>query len=292
MHIVGHQKIINFLDKSIEKNAVSHAYIFSGPKHLGKFSMALDFARKLTGSSAEINPDIAIVRPDIRENKGISKEGDIKIDKIREFIHQLSVTSYSGKCKIGIIDGAEKMNRSAQNSLLKSLEEPMDNVVIILVTCDLEKLLPTVKSRCILKRFYLVSEAEIEGMLPSGINGKKNIIFWSLGRPGLLKELVEKKEKMNKIHEAERELLSLFSFNMSEKIDLAEKASKDVPALIEKLNWWLVCLRNNMIGKKETVLLPQDKLLKLSDKMEKSIETMRETNSNPRLVLENLFFEF
>jgi len=291
MDIVGHQKILNFFKRSIEKNAISHAYIFSGPSHLGKFNVALDFAQKITGSNIKINPDIIIICPEVRENKGISKEEDIKIEKVRDFIHQLGTTSYSGKYKVGIIDKAEKMNKSAQNALLKSLEEPMDNVVIVLVASNLEKLLSTIKSRCILKKFSLVPDLEIENMLGNAEN-KNDILFWSLGRPGLAKKLMENKEEVEKRQEARKELSELCSLNISERISLAEKMSKDTPALIEKLDWWLVSLRDSILGGKENFLFSRNKLLSLIDKIEESAIKIKETNSNPKLVIENLLIEF
>jgi DNA polymerase III subunit delta' len=289
--IVGHQKIINFLDRSIEKKATAQAYIFLGPEHLGKFSIALDFAQKLVRSDLEINPDLTIIRPDISEKKGIVKEMDIKIEKIRELKHNLSITS-SRKYKVAIIDSADRMNKSAQNSLLKTLEEPAENVVAILIASDLGKLLPTIRSRCIVKRFCLVSESEIRNMLPDGLKNKEEIIFWSLGRPGLAMALMENKEELAKRQEAEKELSGLASSNVSDKIAMAEKMSKDAGALREKLNWWLVCLRENIVGKKKFFAYPPNKLMLLAEKIEKSIGIIQETNSNARLVLENLFFEF
>ena len=79
MSIIGHQKIIKFLEKSIERKATSTAYLFFGSEHLGKFTVALDFAEKITGGKArQINPDIIIVRPRVEEKKGVTKKKDIK----------------------------------------------------------------------------------------------------------------------------------------------------------------------------------------------------------------------
>jgi len=311
MKIVGHHKIQKFLDKSIEKNAVAQAYIFSGPENLGKFSLALEFAKRLTGSDEEINsrtinssvqktggyfwqsgvgvnPDIIIIKPDIKENKGVSKEEDIKIEKIRDLQHQLSVTSYFGKNKVGIIDSADRMNKSSQNSLLKTLEEPAENVVLILIVRDLNKILPTIRSRCMQKRFSLVSEEDLSKILPKDVKNKDEIIFWSLGRPGLAMNLLENKNEFLRRQEAKKELQNIISANISDKMAFAEKAGKNSPELLEKLNWWIVCFRGNMFGEKKTINFSEDKTLKVIENIEKSIGTIRETNSNARLVLENL----
>jgi DNA polymerase III subunit delta' len=290
--IIGHQKIQNFLKKSIEKNTVFHAYLFVGPEHLGKFSVAYDFAQKLTGNCNELNPDIIIVKPDIEENKGIVREKEIKIEKIREFQRQLGITSHFGKYKIGLIDKAERMNKSAQNSLLKTLEEPADNVIIILITNDSNKILPTIKSRCMIKKFNLVSDLEIEKILPANPKNKEEIIFWSLGRPGLVKKMEENPEELEKRRETEKELVKLTSANVSEKMAYAEKAGKDTTALVKKMNWWLILLRENLMEGKREHIFAKDKALDIIGKIEKSIKLIQETNSNSRLVLENLLMEF
>lgn len=291
MMVVGHQKILNFLNKSLEKGSLSHAYIFSGPESLGKFKIALDFAQKLTGDNLEINPDIIIIRPEIKTNKGISREEDIKMEKIRELQHQLSMTSYAGKYKVAIIDRAEKMNKAAQNAILKTLEEPMDNIILILITGNFEKILPTITSRCVIKKFSLVSDDEIEKIIPSGFKLKKEAVFWSLGRPGLAKGFLENPKELEYRREAEKELVYLFSLNVSDKFILAEKMSKDIQASIEKLNWWIVLLRESLMGKNVLFAQNPEKLLHITDKIEKSIDLMRDTNSNSRLILENLFLE-
>jgi DNA polymerase III subunit delta' len=290
--IVGHEKIQNFLEKSIKKNAVSQAYIFSGPESVGKFSLALEFAQKLTGSNAKINSDIIIMKPDAIDKRGITKIEDIKMEKIRDLQHQLSMTSHAGKCKVAIIDDADRMNKSAQNAMLKTLEEPMENVVLILVTDNLDKLLPTIISRCMNKKFSLASNQELEKIIPQNIKDREKIIFWSLGRPGLAKKLSENRKELEDRIGIEKELVELFGANVSEKLSLAEKISKDTGKLIETLNLWIVFLRHSLFENKKTILVSGDKIIQLIDKIEKSIEIIRETNSNTRLVLENLLLEF
>ncbi len=64
MHIIGHNKITNLLNRSIARGIVGQAYLFSGPEHLGKFTVALDFAQRLAGGNVKINPDLIIIRPE------------------------------------------------------------------------------------------------------------------------------------------------------------------------------------------------------------------------------------
>jgi len=164
MSIIGHQKIIKYLDKSIKKNDISHAYIFSGPAHLGKFSLALEFAKKITGGmdDKKINPDIIIISPEIEEKDGKIKKKDIKIEKIRELERELSLSAYFGKHKVVIIDEADRLSRASQNALLKTLEEPPQKAVIILVVENINKIIATVKSRCVIKKFNYTEISRIK----------------------------------------------------------------------------------------------------------------------------------
>lgn len=293
MNIVGHQKITNFLNKSIEKGVVSHAYLFSGPEHLGKFGIALDFARKLTGSKAEIDPDLIIIKPEtIKNSRGIIKEEEIKIEKIREIQKVLSTTACFGRHKVGIIDNADKLNKAAQNAMLKILEEPSENAVIILIARDISKILPTIKSRCIIKKFSLVPDENIRRMIPSEVKNRENMVFWSLGRPGLVKKFLENKDELEKKGQTEKALVDLLGSNVSEKMAFAEKASKDTPELIEILECWMVVLRKFLLAElAEDVSIPSEKILRIVEKIKESIESIRSTNSNARLVLENLLLE-
>ena len=255
--IIGHQKIINFLDKSIEREKISGAYLFCGPENAGKFTVALDFANKITGGNNQaVNPDIIIIAPEVEEKKGVVKKKDIKIEQIRDLQHSLSLSSYLGKYKVAIINDADFLTVSAQNALLKILEEPPENCVLILISHNREKIISTVQSRCLIKNFNLTAD------------------------------------DMKKTTLAERnELKNIFEANLNDKFILAEKLSKNVPELILKLGLWSILLREN-IFKENFLNINPEKSLEVIEKTLKSAELIKETNSNPRLVLENLFLNF
>ena len=286
MKIIGHQKIISLLDKSIAKNAVAQAYLFSGPEHVGKFTVALNFAYKIIGSQEKINPDLVVLKPEIEEKRGILKKHEIKIEQVRDLQRKLNLTANS-KYKVAIIDEADLMNKAAQNALLKTLEETGEKVTIILVASNENRLLPTIKSRCQKIKFATVSDREVARNIPGDVKNKEEIIFWSLGRPGLMLEFVRNPEKILFRKEVENEMKKIFSQNVSEKFALAEEISKDTVFLTEKLNLWLVILRKNILENKNS-----EQALKLIDYTEKSLMLLRDTNSNARLVLENLLLQF
>lgn len=158
--LVGQDKVISFLEKSILADKIAQTYIFSGPKDLGKSSLALAFARNLwhkdlgdkgeTLDEGSLNSDLYILEK-LEDKKQIS------IDQVRDFNERLSLSSFFNSYKIGIIKEAHLLRLDAQNALLKTLEEPKENVLIILLTEQPEALLDTIISRSQLLYFYPVS---------------------------------------------------------------------------------------------------------------------------------------
>ncbi len=291
MNIIGHQKIIKLLNRSIEKDAVNHSYLFTGPESVGKFALAFDFAQKLSGSKEKINPDIEIVAPEISEEKGVIKKKDIKIERIKELQHWASLSA-QGARKVAIIDDADRLTQAAQNSLLKILEEPGDNVVMILAAQNEKKILPTIISRCQKIRLNPLSDAKIAEAIPAGIADKNDIIFWSLGRPGIAVKMLSDKSELELRKESAKELADLFSENAADRFSLAENMSKDVSKAVEKIKFWIVVLRSSLYSGVGGVEISDQKKFSLIEKMSESLALLRETNTNARLILENLFLEF
>ncbi len=291
MSIIGHKKTLNILEKQMANDAVNHAYLFVGPENVGKFTLALDFAQKLSGSHEKINPDIEIVAPEIAEEKGVIKKKDIKIERIKELQHWAGLSAQVKK-KIAIIDEADRLTQAAQNALLKILEEPGENVVLILVVQNEKKILPTIISRCQKIRLSPLLDAGIAEMVPSDADDRNDIIFWSLGRPGIAIRLMSNREELESRKESAKELADLFSGSATDRFSLAEAMSKDVSRAVAKINFWIVILRSSIYGSKEKIRIANWKKIDLIEKMTDSLSLMRETNANVRLVLENLFLSF
>lgn len=298
MKIIGHKKILDRLDKSIGKGEMSQAYIFSGPENTGKFAVALDFAEKLlkdsliVPDSTRINPDLIVIEPEIEEKRGVAKKRDIKIEKIRELQHKAGLSAAGGKYKVAIINDANRLNKSAQNALLKTLEEPNDNFIMILVVQDEKRILPTIMSRCQRIKFGIAPLLELERNIPEDAANKEELLFWSLGRPGLLLELVKNPEEISFRNESLEELKGLFRSDLTEKFSLAEKLSKDADLAIKKMNLWLIAVRQALLGEEMSVKISQGESLRLIGKIEECLGLMQDTNSNARLLLENLFLNF
>lgn len=136
-----HKKQWEFLKRKFDQDQLSHAYLFSGVKNLGKVRFAKEFA-EFIGCKF---PDLMV----------IDSEGEeISIAKIREVQNFLAYKSYNGGFKIVIVGHAHLMNQEAQNCFLKALEEPKGKTLIILISSKPEMLLPTIFSRCQLVKFF------------------------------------------------------------------------------------------------------------------------------------------
>ncbi len=245
----------------------------------------------------KVNPDIIIIKPEIKDKKPARNathsvaggKKDIKIEKIRELEHELSLTAYFGKHKVVIIDEADRLSRASQNALLKTLEEPPQKAVIILIVEDTNKIIATIKSRCVIKKFNLVKDCEIADMV-SGENVEE-VIFWSLNRPGLAIDLQKKEGELEKRKKAQEDLGKIIDANLSEKFSFFENLSKDVSMAVEELDFWTVLLRKNILNDRKFFQLDRKKAFALILNIEKSLKIISQTNSNPKLVLENLALE-
>ncbi len=146
------------LHHSLERGRLAHAYLFAGPRGSGKEAMARTLAKALNCSEKNhdscercdscrrveegVHPDVYWVRPE-------SKSRRIQIDQMREFMKSVNLRSSMGGVKVGIVVDADCMGEEAGNAFLKTLEEPPAQTVILLLTADPQRLLPTILSRCL-----------------------------------------------------------------------------------------------------------------------------------------------
>lgn len=158
--IQGHKKERAILESFISRD--SSSIVLSGKEGTGKKLVALSFLKDVLKADnlKEIrnHPDLFIIE---------NSEKLIKADEIREVIEFSKVKSYLGGKKAVLIDNAEKMNRNAQNALLKILEEPPNGEFIILITSDFESLLPTIRSRVTNISFGELTIEDLKAIFPN-----------------------------------------------------------------------------------------------------------------------------
>ena len=158
--VLGQEHITKTLRNAIDQNRIAHAYIFVGPRGTGKTSTARIFAMALNstnGPKADFDPEDDICKEiaqgrslDVIEIDGASNNG---VEQVRELRENVRFAPARGKFKIYIIDEVHMLTTAAFNALLKTLEEPPAHAKFLMATTDVQKVLPTILSRC--QRFDL-----------------------------------------------------------------------------------------------------------------------------------------
>jgi DNA polymerase-3 subunit delta' len=170
--IVGQDTCVTFLRRALTSGKLGHAYLFEGVEGCGKRLTALSliaatFCAHHTGCGtcpvcrkvlAGQHPDLHLIEPD---------GAVIKIAQIRELQQELALRPYEAPRKACIIEAAERFNPASGNALLKTLEEPPGNALLILLTTNAEAVLPTIRSRCQRLRFAALGEDTISRFLVS-----------------------------------------------------------------------------------------------------------------------------
>ena len=170
-NIIGNEKNKKLLNQIIDTNSIAHSYMFIGKESIGKMLFAKKFAKAIlcTNNSKQCNecksciefnssnnPDFEIIEPD---------GNNIKIEQIRELIKKVYEKPIVSNRKVYIINDSNLMTKEAQNSLLKTLEEPPEYVTIILIASNESLFLPTIKSRCTKIVFNKLTDNELKMIL-------------------------------------------------------------------------------------------------------------------------------
>jgi len=166
MNITWHLQFArSWLDR-VEQGRVPHAVLLAGPAGVGKRAAAAWIASQRLGIDAPMDmpqyPEEPLAHADLREVSPLEDKATIGIDQIRELVAELNLTSYKGKGKVAIIEPANAMTINAANSLLKTLEEPPGDALLILIADKSGKLPATIFSRC--QRIDFAVPAVAEGL--------------------------------------------------------------------------------------------------------------------------------
>ena len=283
----------------MQSEKIPQSYLFVGPESIGKFTIAKLFAdalifgeSKLNStrlSKVENNQDLEILLPEIIEKKGIIKIRDFETKRVREAQKNLTLFPAIGKYRVLIINDAQKLNVTAQNSLLKTLEEPNETSVIILVTNQEEKILGTIKSRCRKTIFNLVGLEDIKSGFKDKVSGEllDKLAIYSIGKPGEAKRMAENESVTKERNEMIEDLKKIVAMNITEKISLAEQYSKNLPETLKRIELWMWFLRIQAyrnLGDEINL----KKYYRIIDRLEEVLEELKKTGLNSRLILENL----
>ena len=229
-----------FFEKGIKNGNLSHAYLFSGQEMIGKKTFAVELTKIVTGIESENNPNLFFIGGN--ENIGIKQVRDLK-----KF---LSLKSYQRGYKVSIIDNCHSMTTEAANSLLKILEEPPIDSLLILVTSNPHQLLPTIYSRCEEIRFEPHTRIRLLGYLKNlGLNQTQAefLTDFSNGRIGLAYRLKEN-DSFKEIKSKLEQLNKILKSDINDRLNFAEKVLQDKESqnLGPTLLYWMFYLRSDL----------------------------------------------
>lgn len=241
-NLVGNEKVKEYLNSTIENKNISHSFIFVGKPGIGKKQFAHQYAEmimclqdgKCDGNSVKCdscikfegnaNPDYAEITPDGKT---------LKIEQIRNLQARIVEKPITSRRKVYVIDDADLMSEESQNCLLKTLEEPPEYAVIILIVSNESRILPTIKSRCVIIKFQPLTSKEIKQVKPELSDDLIQLLEGSL----LNAENIEQKKEQyvqlsNLVNVLEnKQLVEVFN-----SADLLYKGKDDIITLLEYLN--------------------------------------------------------
>ena len=228
-NIVGNEDKIKYLEKIVEDGNISHAYIFTGLEGIGKLEIAKYFSKKI------LKEEILSSCPDFKIIEKQEDAKDLQVDLIRdELVNDVYKKPIIADRKIYIIDDAQKMNTTAQNVLLKTLEEPPKYVVIILIATSVDSFLPTIKSRLKEVTFNKLTKSQLKQIIKdeNEVENEELLIDYANGSIGRLKKLLleenlEKIKTLDKFIEIIEEKDVVNAFKASEKIEFKEEDTLD-----------------------------------------------------------------
>ena len=218
--IIGNEEIKNNLQKSINHQNISHSYLFIGREGIGKKKIAKEFAKSILclGEEKDQNqcksclefdtdnhPDFTIIQP----------EGNsLKIDQIREWQTKVAERPIISKKKVYLIDDSDKMTTEAQNALLKTLEEPPEFVIILLIGSNESAFLTTIRSRCMILHFQPIPEEEIRNYLRVQEHRENISDTWLKTCQGSIGKAIELNGKIELYQKAEQLIQSIKQENV------------------------------------------------------------------------------
>jgi DNA polymerase-3 subunit delta' len=325
--VIGHQWAVDLLRKHIREKQVRHAYLFTGPEGIGKRTLSLRFAQALDCESPpssgdtcgrcracrlipqEAYPDLHVVRP-------ADFGGTLKVEEVRQLQHQLALSTFEGRWRVALLPRFHQATVSAANALLKTLEEPSPQVVLMLTSTSKEVLLPTIVSRCEVVPLRALAVGDLERALAErfGDEAKARLLArLSGGRPGKALQLASDETMMKSRQEWMEDLVTLLGQTRAERFQHVEKLTRerDEEGRRERLrlilDTWSSLWRDAMLeayGAEATSANPDlpeevarlvrefsagtlDAALRATERTREAIQEF----ANPRLALENLMLD-
>lgn len=321
--IVGQERAIKILTKSLKENKVSSSYIFIGSEGTGKYFTAIEFTKAVNclnlnknleacnnchscnGINKQCYPDLKIIEP---------IKNSVKIEQIREMRKEIGLKPFKSKKKVYIIDQAEKMTLEASNCLLKTIEEPPCYAIIILICSMIDPILPTIVSRCQIINFGLITSFKIKKLLLNKLNNLEKdraeiiskLARGSIGKAFKLsadKEYFTRREKM--LDYLSTIIPGKYGDDIFAKVEKIMSEIDRIEEILEMIKLWyrdiliikntrnqnyiVNCDKLEILGRKSQIY-SQKMLIDILDYLDQ-VEEYLTKNVNKRLVLERLYIK-
>lgn len=272
--VLGHRKIINHLEGAIKRDRPSHAYIFHGEDGIGKSMVANAYAKGLMCQTVDGNKPCGICRSCKQFESGNNpdliyvthEKTNISVNDIREqIVEKMAIKPYNNKYKVFIVDEAEKMNEQAQNALLKTLEEPPEYGVIMLLTSNINTFLDTILSRAVTLDFQPIDIKELTEFLLKNREipdyQARVIAACSGGVPGQALKLIDSEEYVTRRDNSLNILKKLGNLREGYILEIAKELSENKGDIEFFLNMFESYLRDILCYKStkdQTLLIFSD----------------------------------
>jgi DNA polymerase III subunit delta' len=328
--IVGHEWAVQLLGGAIAHQRIGHAYLITGPAQIGKMTLARTFAQALNCEAEHVterpcgecrackliaidrHPDVRLIEPEVSSRGSLS----LKIETIRELQRGLNLAAYEGRYKVAILKRFDAANQNAANAFLKTLEEPPNNVILLLTATDADTLLDTITSRCRTVGLRPLPVSLIEQSLATRWNVPDEqahlLAHLADGRLGWAVQAAQEPAILQERTDQMAQLQTILAGNRGGRFAQADKLANKpelIPPLLQIwLSWWrdLLLLNQGNANGRFTSLTNIDQEATLHqqarrwDRMTllRSLQQTRralwqlERNANTRLVLENLFLVY
>ena len=244
-NIIGNENIKELLNKIVKSNNIIHSYMFTGEEGIGKKLFAIEFAKMVLCTSNEgkpCNKCKSCIEFDGKSNPDfeiIENSGNIKIEQIRLFQAKIAEKPITSNKKVYIIDDAHTMTTEAQNCLLKTLEEPPEYIMIILITSNENLILNTIKSRCMKINFSKIEDELLKKYLQENYNINEISSSMLDTISGSIKRAILLKDKEDIYKEVEKVISDLETKNIIDVLNNSEiiyKSKEDIFDILDYIN--------------------------------------------------------